>query len=83
MILFCDKKGMLYMNKKRILLYSNFFTYGGGEVFLRNIAEYLAKVGYDVTVAATPQTKADFHQPYGSNIKYVWRPFLKRGLIKG
>ena len=70
------------MKKKRILLYNNFFTNGGVEVFLKTLAEYLAKANYDVTVAATPRSTTDHHQPFGSNIRYVWRPFLKKGIKK-
>lgn len=75
-------EGNMVMKKKRILLYNHFFTYGGAEVFLKSLAEYLANVGYDVTVAAAPTTKNDFHHPYGRKVKYVWRPSPKKGTKK-
>lgn len=68
--------------RKSILFYNNYYTYGGTEVFLKYLARYLSDRGYDVTVAAAPRVKADFHKPYGPGIKYVWRPFLKRGVKK-
>lgn len=52
------------------------------EVFLKCLAEYLANEGYDVTVTATPRTKAERHHPYGPKVKCVWRPFLKSGVKK-
>lgn len=75
-------EGNMVMKKKRILLYNHFFTYGGAEVFLKSLAEYLANVGYDVTVAAAPTMKNDFHHPYGRKVKYVWRPSPKKGTKK-
>ena len=68
--------------KTRILLFNNFFTNGGVEVFLKNLAEYLANADYEVTVAATPRSETDRDHPFGSKIKYVWRPFLKKGIKK-
>ena len=68
--------------KKKILFYNNYFTYGGAEVFQKYLAEYLANNGYDVTVAAAPHTKNDYHHPYGRGVKCVWRPLLKKGMKK-
>ena len=72
-------KGKRGMRKKRILLYNYYFTFGGAEVFLKYLAKYLADVGYDVTVAAAPRVKEDYHHPFGPKVRYVWRPSPKRG----
>ena len=68
--------------KRKILFYNNHFFDGGVEVFLKCVAEYLADTGYDVTVVATPRTKAERNHPYGPKVKCVWRPFLKSGVKK-
>ena len=70
------KEGKTSMKKPRILFYNNFYSSGGVEVFLHNLSGYLAENGYDVTVAAAPRYKADFHHPFGPKVKSVWRPLL-------
>ena len=68
--------------KRKILFYNNHFFDGGVEVFVKTVAQYLADDSYDVTVVATPMTKAERRHPYGPKIRYVWRPFLKSGVKK-
>ena len=62
----------------KLIIYHSYIYLGGAEKILRSLTEYLVHRGYDVTIMATPNSRAEFKTAFDPSVRCIRSRFVRK-----
>ncbi len=62
----------------KLIIYHSYVYLGGAEKILRSLTEYLVNKGYDITIMATPNSRAEFKSAFDPHVRCIRSRFPRK-----